>query len=54
MDKLKYMCTCIRDSCIIDTCMTQIKEKEEDKEVNFVWVTRPERPESAKDEVKLA
>ena len=38
-------------TCIMDTCIIQIKDKEEDKEVNFMWVTRPER---AKDEVKQA
>ena len=44
--------TCIVDSCVIDTCITRIKDKEEDKDVNFAWVTRPERPKGAKDEVK--
>ena len=41
--------TFIMDTCIMDTCITRIKDKEEDKEV---WVTRPERPKGAKDEVK--
>ena len=51
------MDTCIVDSCVIDTCIKGIKNKEEDKEVNFAWVTRltrPERPKGAKDEVKEA
>ena len=55
----RIMDTCIMDtlicySCVIDTCTTGIKVKEGDKEVNFAWVTRPERPKGAKDEVKQA
>ena len=48
------MDTCIVDSCVIDTCITRIKDKEEDKDVNFAWVTRPERPKGVVDVVKQA
>ena len=50
------MDTCIIDSCIIDLCIIDscIIDAEVEKEVlvNFAWVTRPERPKGAKDEVK--
>ena len=38
------MDTCIMDTCIMDTCIMDTS----------VWVTRPERPTGAKDEVKEA
>ena len=38
------MDTCILDICIMDTCIMDIS----------VWVTWPERPKGAKDEVKEA
>ena len=45
--------TCITDTCIRDTCILDIEvHKEVSVWVNFAWVTRPERPKSAKDEVK--
>ena len=46
--------TCIMGICIVHTCITRNKDKEEDKEVNLTWVTRPERTKVAKDEVKQA
>ena len=55
------MDTCIMDTCIIDSCIIDICIKdsciiaiEVKKEVlvNFAWVTRPECPKGAKDEVK--
>ena len=36
---------------MIDSCLTDV-EVENKVLVNFVWVTRPERPKAAKDEVK--
>ena len=45
--------TYIIDSCIIDSCMIAL-EVEKEVLVNFAWVTRPERPKGAKDEVKEA
>ena len=36
--------TCIVDSCIIDTCIARIKHKEEETEVSYAWITRPECP----------
>ena len=58
------MNTCNTDKCIIDTsimgicivhiCITRNKDKEEDKEVDFAWVTRTERAKVAKDEVVQA
>ena len=53
--------TCMMDTCIMDTCITDshiidscIIDANVEKEVmvNFAWVTRPERPKGAKDEVK--
>ena len=38
------MDTCIMDTCIMDTCIMDTS----------AWVTRPERPKGAKDEVKEA
>ena len=38
------MDTCIMDTCIMDTCIMHTS----------AWVTRPERPKGAKDEVKEA
>ena len=38
------MDTCIMDTCILDTCIMNTS----------AWVTRPERPKGAKDEVKEA
>ena len=48
------MDTCIIGSCIIDICIIDscINEVEKEVLVNFAWVTRPERPKGAKDEVK--
>ena len=62
------MDTCILDTYIMDTCIindgyvhhsctdTYIIDIEVDEEVlvlvTFAWVTRPERPKGAKDEVK--
>ena len=50
------MDTCITDSyiidsCIIDSCIIDAKVEKEVL-VNSAWVTRPERPKGAKDEVK--
>ena len=42
------------DPCVIDTYITRIKDREEDKEVNIAWVTWPERPKNMKYEVKQA
>ena len=39
------------DICIIDSCIIAV-EVETEVLINFVWVTRPERPKGAKDEVK--
>ena len=36
--------TCIIDTCILDTCIMDTS----------AWVTQPERPKGAKDEVKEA
>ena len=36
------------DICIIDSCINQV---EKEVLVNFAWVTRPERPKNAKNEV---
>ena len=48
--------TCIKDPCIIDICIIDsciiAVEVEKEVLVNFAWVTRPERPKGAKDEVK--
>ena len=41
----------IIDICIIDSCIIAV-EVEKEVLVNFAWVTRPERPKGAKDEVK--
>ena len=41
----------IIDLCIIDSCIIGV-EVEKEVLVNFAWVTRPERPKGAKDEVK--
>ena len=41
----------IIDLCIIDSCIIGL-EVEKEVLVNFAWVTRPERPKGAKDEVK--
>ena len=55
------MDTCIMDACIIDSCIIDIciidsciiaVAVEKEVLVNFAWVTRPERPKGAKDEVK--
>ena len=49
------MDTCIINSYIIDLCIKDsciIVEVEKEVLVNFAWVTRPERPLGAKDEVK--
>ena len=43
--------SCIIDLCIIDSCIIDV-EVEREVLVNFAWVTRPERPKGAKDEVK--
>ena len=43
--------SCIIDICIIDTCIIAV-DVETEVLVNFAWVTRPERPKGAKDEVK--
>ena len=60
----KHHDTCITDTCIMDTCIVEaciidiriidscIIEVEKGVLVNFAWVTRPERPKGAKDEVK--
>ena len=45
------MDTCITDSHILDLCITDAKVEKEVL-VNFAWVTWPERPKGAKDEVK--
>ena len=48
--KHDYTCivdTCIMDKCIIDSCILDVEVL-----VNFAWVTRPERPKGAKDDVK--
>ena len=50
------MDTCILNSYIIDlwiidSCIIGV-EVEKEELVNFAWVTRPERPKGAKDEVK--
>ena len=41
--------SCIIDICIIDSCIIGVKKE---VLVIFAWVTRPERPKGAKDEVK--
>ena len=41
----------IIDLCIIDSCIIGV-EVEKEVLANFAWVTRPEYPKSAKDEVK--
>ena len=41
----------IIDFCIIDSCIIGVEVKKEVL-VNIAWVTRPERPKGAKDEVK--
>ena len=43
--------TCIMDTCIMDTCIIVI-DVEKEVLVTFAWVTRPECPKGAKDEVK--
>ena len=43
--------SCIIDLCIIYSCIIAV-EVEKEVLVNFAWVTRPERPKGAKDEVK--
>ena len=50
------MDTCVKnayiiDLCIIDSCIIGVKVEKEVL-VNFAWVTQPERPKGAKDEVK--
>ena len=42
--------SCIIDICIIDSCIIAV-EVETEVLVNYAWVTRPERPKGAKDEV---
>ena len=42
----------IIDLCVIDSCSIGVKVEKEVL-VNFAWVTRPERPKGAKDEVKM-
>ena len=42
--------SCIIDLCIIDSCIIDV-EVETEVLVNFAWVTWPERPKGAKDEV---
>ena len=42
---------CIKDTCIMDSCIIDV-EVEKEVLANFAWVTRPERPKGAKDEVK--
>ena len=49
--RYKYHDTGIVDTCIIDSCIIKV-EVEKEVLVNFVWVTRPEHPKGAKDEVK--
>ena len=44
--------SCIIDICIVDSCIIAV-EVEKQVLVNFAWVTRPERPKGAKDEVKM-
>ena len=43
--------SCIIDLCIIYFCIIAV-EVEKEVLVKFAWVTRPERPQGAKDEVK--
>ena len=50
MDK-SIMDTCIINPYIIDLCIIGV-EVEKEVLVNFAWVTGPERPKGAKDEVK--
>ena len=40
---------CLLDSCIMDICIMEVRKE---VLVTFAWVTRPERPKGAKDEVK--
>ena len=54
MRSSQFVTCIIHTSFFIDTCITQIRDKEEDKEVNFAGVIRPERAEGAKDDVKQA
>ena len=44
------MDTCIMDTCIMDTCIIN----NQNHGYMHAWVTRPERPKGAKDEVKQA
>ena len=40
---------CLLDSRIMDICIMEVRKE---VLVTFAWVTRPERPKGAKDEVK--
>ena len=46
-----YLDSFIINIYIIDSCIIAV-EAETELLVNFAWVTRPERPKGAKDEVK--
>ena len=46
-----YRGSCILDICIIDSYIIVV-EVEKEVLVTIAWVTRPERPKGAKDEVK--
>ena len=49
-----HACTCIMDTCIMDTCIMDTCIMDTCIMDKSAWVTRPERPKGAKDEVKEA